>query len=124
MSGKSKAGAKSGKPATGTGVGARKPADLEAVRTRIRNYVGNRALDMVKASVDEIEKKGNVAAMKFLFELAGLFPETEEGPEQQDDSLALTLLKRFALPGSTASEPSNGNHNGSDPQAAEGDSLE
>jgi len=124
MSGKGKAVAKNGRAAAGAGAGARKPADLEAVRTRIRNYVGNRALDMVKASVDEIEKKGNVAAMKFLFELAGLFPETAVVPEEEDDSLALTLLKRFAIPGSTASEPSNGNQNGNHPEAAEGDSLE
>ena len=96
----------------GTGAnhaGARRRVDIETVRQDIRNFVGGRALEMVKATVEEIEKKGNVAALKFLFELAGLCPGGEEEPAFEDDgSLASTLLKRLGAPGAPAAATGDG----------------
>ena len=77
-----------------------KQVDLSVVREQITNLVGNRAVDMVETTMDEIDK-GHYLAMKYLFEMIGLCPATtpEEAPEE--DSLARTLLRRLRLPEET-----------------------
>jgi hypothetical protein len=84
--------------------GSRKPVDLEAVRKKITNLVGNEAVGLVKSAIDEAEK-GHYAAMKYLFEMVGLYPEGGQGPEMpDDDALAQTLLRRLELPEETTPE--------------------
>lgn len=75
----------------------RKPVDLAAVRDQIRNQVGNAAPGMVDSGIEEANK-GHYAAMKFLFELVGLYPMAE-GEEQGEggDGLAKTLLGRLGV---------------------------
>ena len=80
------------KRATGSG----RPVDLLQVRHKIVNMVGNRALEMVKASVEDAQRKGNTAAMRFLFEMVGLFPAPVETQEDKP-GLAETLLDRLGL---------------------------
>ena len=77
-----------------------KRVDLGAVREHITNLVGNRAVEMVETTMDEVDK-GHYLAMKYLFEMVGLCPATspEEAPEE--DSLAKTLLRRLGLPEET-----------------------
>lgn len=77
------------------GAGTGRAVDLSQVRQRISNLVGSRAVDMVKASADDAQRKGNVAAMKFLFEAVGLFPAPAEVPPDQKPGLAETLLARL-----------------------------
>jgi len=74
----------------------RKPADLEAVRQRIRNTVGSHALAMVKTTMKEADK-GKYMAMKCLFEMVGLYPATAAEDTPHDDVLARTLLQRLGL---------------------------
>jgi len=77
-----------------------KTVDLGIVREQITNLVGNRAVEMVETTMDEVDK-GHYLAMKYLFEMIGLCPATtpEEAPEE--DSLAKTLLRRLRLPEET-----------------------
>ncbi|MBA3912295.1 MAG: hypothetical protein H0X25_00205 [Acidobacteriales bacterium] len=79
------------KASGGTG----RAVDLSQVRQRIANLIGSRAVDMVKASADDAQRKGNVAAMKFLFEAVGLFPAPAEVQTDQKPGLAETLLARL-----------------------------
>jgi hypothetical protein len=74
-----------------------KPADLTAIRLQISNLVGHQAVAMVETTMDEAEK-GHYVAMKYLFEMIGLYPTAalEEAPGE--DSLARTLLRRLGLP--------------------------
>ena len=67
------------------------PANLEAIRRHITNLVANRALDLVQQVIDQIGR-GNYQAMKYLFEIAGLFPVTVTEETSGEDSLARTLL--------------------------------
>src|ERR1700674_458697 len=74
-----------------------KRIDLSVVRERITNLVGNRAVDMVETTMDEVDK-GHYLAMKYLFEMIGLCPATTPEETLQEDSLAGTLLRRLRLP--------------------------
>ncbi len=88
-----------GKRASGSSLGriSRKPVELPEVRERIKNLVGNAAVDMVKNGIAEANK-GHYAAMKFLFELIGLFPAEEGGEQSVDDGgLAKALFGRLGV---------------------------
>jgi len=74
-----------------------KQVDLGVVRERITSLVGNRAVEMVETTMDEVDK-GHYLAMKYLFEMIGLCPATTPEEALQEDSLARTLLRRLRLP--------------------------
>jgi hypothetical protein len=77
----------------------RQAVDLVEVRKAITNIVGNEAARIAQAVVDEA-LKGQLAPMKYLFEMAGLYPAAGEAAEAapEQDSLARTLLRRLGLP--------------------------
>jgi len=77
-----------------------KQVDLGMVRERITNLVGNRAVEMVETTMDEVAK-GHYLAMKYLFEMIGLDPAATPEESLADDSLAKTLLRRLRLPEET-----------------------
>ncbi len=103
---------------------ARKPMDLASIRESISRSVGNEATGMVGQTIEEA-KKGHYAALKYLFEISGLYPTNGE-PEAtgEEESLARILLRRLGLP--QAQEEGEGQ--GAEPQAASiaesGDALE
>jgi hypothetical protein len=75
----------------------RKPTELPAVREQIKNLVGNAAVEMVKNGIAEANK-GHYAAMKFLFELVGLFPAGQDAEQGADDGgLAKALFNRLGV---------------------------
>jgi hypothetical protein len=57
--------------------GSRKPIDLEEIRLEIADLVGGRAVEMVEITIGEAES-GHYAAMKYLFEIIGLYPATDQ----------------------------------------------
>jgi hypothetical protein len=69
---------------------------IPEVRERIANLVKSNAIGMVQKTI-ELVNVGHYAAMKYLFEMIGLFPAPplEESPEE--DSLARTLLRGLGL---------------------------
>jgi hypothetical protein len=77
----------------------KKAVDLAEVRQSIANMVGADAKKITKAVVDEA-LKGQLATVKYLFEMAGVYPASAVAdpamPEQ--DALARTLLHRMGLP--------------------------
>jgi hypothetical protein len=77
-----------------------KRVDLAIVREQITNLVGNRAIDMVETTMDEVDK-GHYLAMKYLFEMIGLCPATTPEGTLKEDSLAQTLMRRLKLPEET-----------------------
>ena len=94
---KTSKGRKSPKKASTLQNKALKQVDLAVVRGQITNLVGNRAVKMVTTTIDEVNK-GHYLAMKYLFEMIGLYPATTpEGP-LPEDWLAKTLLRRLRLP--------------------------
>jgi len=61
--------------------------------------VGNSATELVAGMINAAAA-GELAPAKYLFEMAGLYPATEEteATDPQEDSLAHILLKRMGLP--------------------------
>ena len=87
-----------------TSARSRKPVDLQDVRQQISNLVGSEAVSMVQTTIDEVDK-GHYGAMKYLFELVGLFPAIEAEVTAGEDVLAKTLLKRLGLPEDAEPQP-------------------
>jgi len=100
-----------------------KRVDLSVVQEQITNLVGNRAVEMVETTIEEVGK-GHYLAMKCLFELIGLSPATtpEEAPEE--DSLAKILLRRLKLPEEANPGAEVTKVCGVDPAAPESDAVE
>ena len=93
---KSRRGRKRAKrPATGKKY--RQATDLAAIRQQITDLVRNQAVPMVEITISEVDK-GHYAAMKYLFEMIGLYPAAAQEETQGEDSLARTLLRRLGLP--------------------------
>ena len=99
---KAKSG-KTGKSSKGARSAAKKPlkhVELGPVQEHITNLVGNAAIEMVEFTIAEVNK-GHYLAMKYLFEMIGLFPATAPTETLQEDSLAKTLMRRLRLPEET-----------------------
>jgi hypothetical protein len=70
--------------------------NLKKVRQEIKRAVGSEAVKMVRKIV---EKKGDPSylALKYLFEIAGLYPASSAEETEQEDSLAKILLRHLGL---------------------------
>ena len=75
----------------------RQATDLAAIRQQITDLVRNQAVPMVEITISEVDK-GHYAAMKYLFEMIGLYPAAAPEETEGEDSLARTLLRRLGLP--------------------------
>jgi hypothetical protein len=69
------------------------------VRNDISEMVESEAREMAQAVIGE-GKKGQLAMVKYLFEMARIFPEATDGSQAsaEEDCLARTLLNRMDLP--------------------------
>lgn len=79
------------------GEGSRKPVDLAVIREQIMSLVCHQALGMVEATIREAEK-GHFTATKYLLEMIGLYPATDQEEAPGENALAKTLLRRLGLP--------------------------
>ena len=75
--------------------------DAGELRREIEDLVRREAVPMVESTIGEA-KDGHFAAMKYLFEMIGLFPGTVEPESEEDDSLAKILLQRLGMTEVTA----------------------
>jgi len=75
----------------------RQTTDLAAIRQQITELVRDQAVPMVEITISEVDK-GHYSAMKYLFEMIGLYPAAAQEETQGEDSLARTLLRRLGLP--------------------------
>lgn len=71
--------------------------DLVVVRERVTSLVGKSAEEMVKSAIRGA-CDGNYQVMKYLFEIAGLYPATTPGGNPEEDSLAAILLRHLGIP--------------------------
>ncbi|MGA2743712.1 MAG: hypothetical protein ABSE44_03360 [Candidatus Sulfotelmatobacter sp.] len=73
--------------------------NLKEIRKELAQMVGLEATTMTQAVIDE-GKKGQLATVKYLFEMAEIYPESTDGSQAtvDEDCLARTLLHRLNLP--------------------------
>lgn len=77
------------------------PVNLDELREKVRKVVAEKIDKMANGAADEAAK-GHVAQMKYLFEVIGLFPVTDDSKAEPEfgNDLAKTLLDRFHFPAS------------------------
>ena len=87
-------------------------ADLSSLRRQITNLVAQNAVAMVQHAIDAVNEEGQYQAIKYLFEMVGLYPAAGDDECAIEDSLAKTLLDHLGLQEagpqgkeSTASDP-------------------
>jgi hypothetical protein len=73
------------------------PKDMMEARKNISDLVRGSAVDIVDGLIEKAAQ-GEVAPARFLFEMVGIYPATEETTSKPEDSLAYTLLQRMGLP--------------------------
>jgi hypothetical protein len=76
---------------------AKTPEEIQRVRNKITNVIMDESPEMAKRLVRSVNERGNVATLKYLWEVAGLFPVPAEAEDDKDDTLAKTLLQRMGL---------------------------
>ena len=69
------------------------------MRKRINDLVGDEAVGLVENAISEPTKGHVSTAMKYLFEMIGLYPASGEEAMPSEDSLAKTLLQRLGVAG-------------------------
>ena len=73
------------------------PPDLIDLRQRITGMVAQNAVSMVQCAIDAVQEEGQYQAIKYLFEMIGLYPVAAGSEDIKPDSLTETLLKRLGL---------------------------
>lgn len=69
---------------------------FDVLRLQINTIVASNAVEMVQAMIDRA-KKGQPQALKYLFQMIGLYPATSDDRTSQGGSLAQLLLKRIGI---------------------------
>jgi hypothetical protein len=77
----------------------KKERDSKEVRQECSKLVKEDATEVTAAVIEEA-KKGQLGPMKYLFEMANIFPRAEDGSQTsaEEESLAETLLNRLGIP--------------------------
>jgi hypothetical protein len=86
-------------PASDTGVA------LTSLRRQITELVARNAAAMVQQAIDAVNEEGQYQAIKYLFEMVGLYPASATEDSPIEDSLVKTLLHRLGLPEGVPLEP-------------------
>ncbi|HEY1401913.1 MAG TPA: hypothetical protein VF953_10010 [Terriglobales bacterium] len=72
--------------------------EIQKVRNSVTNMILSSSEEMAARVVQSVIEGGQVAALKYLWEMAGMFP-FEAGENGERDSLAKILLARMGLQG-------------------------
>jgi hypothetical protein len=78
-----------------------KPGDsaeeLSELRRKISELVARNAVPMVQQAIDAVREEGQYQAIKYLFEMIGLYPASAQDDSESQDSLAQVLLEQLGL---------------------------
>ncbi|SRR5258708_3863930 len=80
-------------------------ADLSGLRRQITALVAQNAVRMVQQAIDAVNDEGQYQAIKYLFEMIGLYPASAAEDSPVEDSLVKTLLHHLELMEGVPSEP-------------------
>ncbi len=76
----------------------KKSADeIQKVRNQVTNMILGSSEKMAERVIQSVTEGGQVAALKYLWEMSGLFPFEANGDNGEADSLAKILLERMGL---------------------------
>ena len=70
---------------------------LSELRRKISELVAQNAVPMVQQAIDAVREEGQYQAIKYLFEMIGLYPAIVQEDSESQDSLAQVLLEQLGL---------------------------
>ena len=70
-------------------------ADLAELRRKITGLVAQNAVAMVQRAIDSVNEEGQYQAIKYLFEMIGLYPAVASENQEPEDGLAQILLRQL-----------------------------
>ncbi len=79
--------------------------DLPSLRREVTELVAKNAVPMVRQAIDSVTEEGQYQAIKYLFQMIGLYPAASPDESPLQESLARTLLERLGLPEIAMQEP-------------------
>jgi hypothetical protein len=71
--------------------------ELSELRRKISELVAQNAVPMVQQAIDAVREEGQYQAIKYLFEMIGLYPAVAQEDSESQDSLAQVLLEQLGL---------------------------
>jgi hypothetical protein len=88
------AGTKRGPRITGV---AKKPEEMQRSRNEVVNLIVDSSVDMTQRVVQSVSERGNFTALRFLWEVAGLFPNAPSPEDSEQEASAKALLEKLGL---------------------------
>ena len=70
-------------------------ADLAELRRKITGLGAQNAVAMVQRAIDSVNEEGQYQAIKYLFEMIGLYPAVANENNEPEDALAQILLRQL-----------------------------
>ena len=71
--------------------------ELAGLRRQITELVARNAVAMVQNTIDGVNEGGQHQALKYLFEMIGLYPAPSDDDQSDEESLAATLLRHLGI---------------------------
>lgn len=71
--------------------------ELSELRRKISELVAQNAVPMVQQAIDAVREEGQYQAIKYLFEMIGLYPAVAQEDSESQESLAQVLLEQLGL---------------------------
>jgi hypothetical protein len=71
--------------------------ELGKLRGKITDLVARNAIAMVQCAIDGVMEEGQYQAIKYLFEMVGIYPAVAGQTEEPEDTLAKVLLQHLGV---------------------------
>jgi hypothetical protein len=71
--------------------------ELGKLRGKITDLVVRNAVGMVQCAIDGVMEEGQYQAIKYLFEMVGIYPAVGGQTEEPEDTLAKILLQHLGV---------------------------
>jgi hypothetical protein len=108
---KKRGGAKKSGPKS-SGI-AKTAEELQKARNKVVNLVVDQSEEMAERVVRSVSERGNLSTLKFLWEIAGMFPAASSNDEEDDSGMS--ALEKFGLCGDVSEEDSAAEVESSEP---------
>lgn len=74
-------------------------ANLPELRQKITGLVARNAVAMVQCAIDGVMEEGQYQAIKYLFEMVGIYPPMAGDNDVPEDTLSKVLLRHLGVDG-------------------------
>ena len=105
------------KPGSKASKVAKTPEDMQKARNMVVNLIVEQSAEMAARVVRSVSERGNLATLKFLWEIAGMFPAPNADDEDEDSGMS--SLEKLGLYGERPEDDSPRDVESGGSQAAE-----